>query len=151
MTVSERVHTSAGVAITNEARDLFYIQQKDEFYPIPDFRLLYAFFGGAIKDGEDGTTALKRELLEELREDVANLIYEKSKKMFDSGIILWKQRKSRFLLFESVLPTEKLLHISKLPIKEGKKGCLISRDELADIPVIPTLEGTRDRYLSNLL
>ena len=53
------------VSITNPKRDLFYIQQKDEFHPMPEFRLRYTFFGGGLKENESEMQALKRELLEE--------------------------------------------------------------------------------------
>ncbi len=117
---------SVGVVVTNNERDLFYIQQKDELHPIPEFRLFFTFFGGQLKKNEEEKIALKRELLEELEQNAAILIYDESKKMFDSGLMQWEKGVCEFSLYEAALPTEKLMHISKLPIREGKQGCLIT-------------------------
>ena len=149
MTTIKRVHTAVGVAITDKKRNLFFIQQKDESYPIPELRLNFTFFGGRLNDNEDEKDALKRELLEELDQEAAILIYEKSKKMFDIGPIKWKKWESSFCLYEAVLPIEKLIDISKLPVKEGEKGCLVTREEIVKLPLVPTIKETVKRYLSN--
>lgn len=148
MTTIKKVHTAVGVAITDSERNLFYIQQKDGFYPIPELRHNYTFFGGQIKDNEDEIETLKRELLEELDEEVALLIFKNCKKMFNIGPIKWKKWTSSFCLYEAVLPVEKLIEISKLPVKEGAGGCLVSRGEIVKLPLVPTIKETVKQYLS---
>ena len=140
------MHTSVGVSITNKERNLFYIQQKDELHPIPEFRLQYTFFGGGIDENESEMQALKRELLEELNEDAAILIFNQSKKLFENNIYDFKNQKHGYILYEATLPTNTLISISKLPINEGKRGCLVSRAELSNIQVMFPLRHVLNRY-----
>jgi len=137
-----------GIAITNKKRDLFYIQEKDNSHPNPEFRHNFTFFGGKIDNSESEIFALKRELLEELEEGIANLIYNQSKKIFDSTFYNTKNQICTFSLYEAVLSKKQLLKIAEFPIKEGEKGHLLSRDEITRVQFIPNIKCVLKKYLS---
>ena len=127
------IHHGVAVVITNNQKNLFYIQQKDETYWIKRDKLKYCFFGGAVNSQEKEADALKRELLEELEKSAANLIIKNSNKIFNSFFKTTHsefKKDVKFALFESILPEDELKKISQFPIKEGKCGKLIKKTEL---------------------
>ena len=141
-------HLGVAVVITNQKRDLFYLQQKDEGCPIPEFRLTYCFFGGAIKSKEEDYDALKRELVEELAEYPSKMIIRNSKKLFDDYFLNIFKQKTRFSLYESILPDNVFKKISGFPVKEGKrKGFLVKKKDILKINFLPDLKDTLSKYL----
>lgn len=59
-------HKGVGLLIANQDQSRFFVQQKDETYPYPEWQLAYSFWGGAIEANETTQEALFRELFEEL-------------------------------------------------------------------------------------
>ena len=67
-------HRGVGLLIANEDQSRFFVQQKDETYPYPEWQLAYSFWGGAIEANETPQEALFRELFEELPSYAPTLI-----------------------------------------------------------------------------
>lgn len=141
---------SVGVIITNPKKTLFYLQQKDETYFIKEYRLRYCFFGGSVEKGEKEIEALKREIKEELDVRHSESIIKNLKRLFDSYFTNIKNYTYRFTLYESVIEKSDLIALSKLFPNEGKKGTLLTREELKNIPIFTDLEEVRDMYLESL-
>ncbi len=59
-------HEGVGLVIRTEDASLWFVQQKDETYPIEKWQLSYSVWGGAMEKAESPETALLRELKEEL-------------------------------------------------------------------------------------
>lgn len=135
------MHRGVGLVVTNPARSHFFLQQKDEAYePYP---LGYSFFGGAIEPDEDLTTALHRELREELG--------QLAKSFIDAGpnhvLTMDLPAGFSFSLFEAVLPGSlALLH--GVEVLEGKRGVVVARTRVDQTPFIWGLEEVMRRYLS---
>ena len=141
-------HFGVAVVVTNPKRNLFYLQQKDKGCPIPEFRLTYCFFGGTINPAKEEFSGLKRELSEELENYPAELITENSRKLFDDYFLNIFKQKTKFSLYEAALSDKILKEISGFPIKEGKGGFLIKKQEILKIRFLPDLENTLKKYLS---
>lgn len=135
------MHRGVGLVVTNPARTHFFLQQKDEAYePHP---LGYSFFGGAIEPDEDLSTALHRELREELGMLATTFI--------DAGpehvLTMELPAGFSFSLFEVVLPSSLgLLH--GVEVLEGKRGAVIARTDLEHVSFIWGLEQVMQRYLN---
>ena len=141
-------HHGVGVIITNPARELFYIQKKDNSYPIKKYRLKHSIFGGAIEAGESEISALERELREELRFEAAHMVFDSSKKLFDIEIPNEKVRYD-LTLFESVLSPRKIEIVSSMHVKEGI-GDLVGFQEFRKLDFIHNLRMVIDKYLQSL-
>ena len=139
-----------GVIITNEEKGLFYIQQKDETYPLKEFRLKYTVFGGGIEEGEDDLEALERELLEELDGSVAKIVFASSKKIKGEKIKTIHGEEYLFNLYESTLSNEEIKEISKHKVKEGKQGSLISKNDISKIEFVDDLIPLLEEYFTGL-
>ena len=133
-------------AITNSSRTIFYLQQKDETYPLEDSRLSYTFFGGHVSPGESVDDTFGREMFEELEDDVAKLIIARGKKVLVYSCELPFKRE--FHLFESQFSGSELEALAKQKVKEGKGGFLIKREELAKTKVMPAIRMLMENYLS---
>lgn len=136
-------HKGVGVIITNPQREVFYLQQKDDHYPVPEYRLCYSFFGGAIEAGETSLDALKRELEEELHKDVAALVFSGAELVhrFD---IRSHGKTYTFTLYEAVVP--EVLRIAEYHVLEGA-GVMKTRSEISRLPFIWGLEQVVTAYL----
>lgn len=132
--------------ITNKKRDIFYMQQKDETYFRPEYRLMYTFFGGKIEDNESNIEAIKRELSEEFEEDASNIITKKLKFVFSMPSYS-KNEPKEFQVFESVLSSKEINLISKTKIKEGKRGIILKRNLVESSPIIPLIKIVLVKYL----
>jgi 8-oxo-dGTP pyrophosphatase MutT (NUDIX family) len=141
-------YRGVGVIITNLKRNLFYFQQKDEDYWIPSYRLKYCFFGGGLEKNEKEDHALKRELLEELEITAAEVIYKNSTKVFSAEFKDIFGKDCDYSLYESVLQNKTLKNISLLHIKEGKKGILVSREEILGLSFFKDITKILGKYLS---
>jgi len=128
--MKEIINKGVGVIITNKDKNLFYFQQKDETYWIKQYQLKYCFFGGSIENPEYPKKALERELLEELDGGAAKLVIDNLKEIFTKDFISILHKKCRHIIFESILSEDELKTISKLNIREGKKGIIIKLNDL---------------------
>jgi 8-oxo-dGTP pyrophosphatase MutT (NUDIX family) len=130
---------------TNPARTRFFIQQKDEAYrPFP---LGYSLFGGAIEAGEEPAAALARELREELG--------EAAKRLLDAGptcIFAARPLAAGFVvsLFEIVLGEPVLESLAEVPVLEGRRGVVLSRDRLRTTPLVWGLGELVAAYLERV-
>lgn len=129
--MESELETGVGVIITNKNRNLFYFQQKDETYWIKQYQLKYCFFGGGIENREHPKKALERELFEELDRNAAELVINNLKEeVFTKDFINIFNKKCRHTIFESILSEDELKTISKLNVKEGKRGVIIKLNDL---------------------
>jgi len=121
----------ACVSITTHNRGLFYIQQKDENYPILSFRLKYTFFGGKVEPNEDADDAIVRELNEELMPEAVNLIVPHLKHLFKIKLLrkylLPKEEYCMLHLYEARLSDDNITKLEKYAVKEGKCGVIFPR------------------------
>ncbi|BBM83008.1 NUDIX domain-containing protein [Candidatus Uabimicrobium amorphum] len=62
----QKIHNGAAIIITNNSCSKFFIQRKDDTYPLKECRGCISLFGGACDDDEDSETTIARELAEEL-------------------------------------------------------------------------------------
>ena len=141
-------YKTVAVLITNKKRNSFIFQKKDREYWISQLRFKYCFFGGEIEKGEDEKSALERELSEELEQDIARIIYEKSKKIFSDNLIDILGRNCALTLYESILPNRTLKKIISTPIKEGEASVLVKREDIPRVPFFPDLKGVLEKYLN---
>ncbi len=141
-----------GVIVTDGKGDIFYIQQKDEKYPVPEFRLCYSFFGGNIEPGETEKNALERELKEELEDIVAFNVLQASKKLWTMELF-GKTESGKtaydFTLYEAVLTNEQLLEAARRRVREGR-GKFFSKDKITKLPFIHGLEAALKRYFDKV-
>ncbi|MCX6750736.1 MAG: hypothetical protein NTZ83_04720, partial [Candidatus Pacearchaeota archaeon] len=72
----------------------------------------------------------ERELLEELDKGAARLVINNLKEVFTKDFISIFNKKCRHTIFESILSEDELKTISKLNIREGKKGIIIELNDL---------------------
>ncbi len=142
---------SVGVVVTNPSKTFFYLQQKDETYFIEEYRLKYCFFGGSIEENENENDALKRELEEELSMNLAEKITRKITRLFDTYFINIQNVPYKHTLYESIISDDELIALSKIIPKEGKKGALLTREELKNIPIFTDLEEARNNYFKILM
>lgn len=146
--MEEKYAQVALVIITNKNKNILYMQQKDETYPAIRWKLHYTFFGGKVEQNEKDIQTLKRELYEELDEKIAKIIFNKSKKIFDFNysdeLITIK-----YNVFEAIFSDEELKEIEKMPIKEGKGGELIKKENIEDYKIIFSIKKVLEKYLEN--
>lgn len=138
--------------ITNTARDLFYLQQKDELYK--HHPLGWSFFGGKQEEGETSEEALLREFSEELHPDASLLANWAAKQVVFSGKVAGVAQATKIsvsynlTLFEVVLSEKSLLAICKLPTNEGRGGLLVGRQVASRLDWIMGLETVFQDYLA---
>ena len=142
-------HHGVGVLVTNKNKDLFYIQQKDEQYPIAQFKLCYSFFGGEKNKDETEENALERELREELESAAAVKISRLARKIGDFELTS-NGNPFTFTLYEAVLAEQELKELAGLPIKEGKRGALFDKDNITKLKFVHNLETVLRAYLTQL-
>jgi 8-oxo-dGTP pyrophosphatase MutT (NUDIX family) len=135
MARTKALDTIAGVCITTPNHTLFYLQEKDDGHPIPAFRCKYTFFGGKAEHGENSYEAARRELKEELSPDAAAKIIPCLTLLFTFKLqriyLLPKKEYCSVHLYEAILSESDLTAIAQLPIYEGKRGVLISRNDFS--------------------
>lgn len=135
-------HHGVVALVTNAARTRFFLQQKDERYrPFP---LGYSLFGGAAEAGE----RLEQSLARELREELGAAAH----RVLDAGprlVLTTKVSSAGFTLslFEVVLDNAALESLGEVPVLEGKRGVVLDREQLQDIPFIWGLEQVVAAYL----
>ncbi len=138
-----------GVVITDDSESEFFIQQKDETYPLDEYRGLYSFFGGSVNPGENEMGALERELKEELEPEAVKIIAMVAKKIGQFAVSA-NSKDFSYTLFKAKLPTDYVRALKMAKVKEGR-GIVVSKKELAHLDFIWGLNGVRDLYLAQYL
>ncbi len=139
------MHKGVGLIITNKSKAQFFIQQKDENYPIKKWAMCFSFWGGEIEETDDSLLrALKRELVEEI-EDVIN--FESLTINFVDEFKINCDEAFVFTLFELILDNEQLHQLQEAKIFEGY-GKLVSLDELKNGKWIWCLEHVIAQYIA---
>jgi 8-oxo-dGTP pyrophosphatase MutT (NUDIX family) len=136
------------LSITNKTKTLFYLQKKDETYPLPEGRLAYTFFGGHILPDEDADDALKREISEELEENISEMVLRNAKKIMVRSCNTPLLRE--FHLYEAAFSDKDLDYISRQRVNEGKGGFLIAREQMNHIKIIPAIVPLVKEYLDSI-
>ena len=138
------MHKGVGLIISNKSKTLFFVQQKDENYPVKKWAGCYSFWGGKVEESDDSLLeALKRELFEEIK---ANIDFDVSKINPIGEFIIDCDEKFLFNLFELVLPEDQLHKLQSAEIYEGY-GTLISLNELKRGKWIWCLEQVVAEYI----
>lgn len=126
---TEPIHRGVGLLIGNESHSQFFIQIKDETYPMPRWRGACAFWGGAMEP-EDASelAAVLREVEEEIPAALPclNLVEKDKVDTFwveNDGNPFW------LTIFEAIVSDKELQTIANVDVLEGG-GCLVSREEL---------------------
>jgi 8-oxo-dGTP pyrophosphatase MutT (NUDIX family) len=136
------LHHGVVALVTNPERTRFFIQQKDEGYrPFP---LGYSLFGGAVEAGESLAQALARELREELGAVAERLLAAEVTLVFSQRPLAVGFELS---LFEVVLEAHLLESLAEVAVLEGRRGVVVSREELTTMPLIWGLGAVVDAYL----
>jgi len=140
----------ACVSITTHNHGLFYIQQKDESYQIPTYRLKYTFFGGSAEKEENPDDAILRELREELIPKAVSLIVPHLKKLFHIKLLrtylLPRKEYCLFHLYEAMLSDKNIQTLEKYTVKEGKYGIIFPRHKFSKLLFPESLHPLIDRY-----
>jgi len=141
----------AMVAIANNDKSLFYLQQKDETHPVSEYRLKYTLFGGAIEKNEKAISAIKRELHEELEKHIADLIIRSLSTLEPiRNLLLFIPEAKKYVnisLFSSILSDNELTMVSKAVVKEGKQGSLVKHEDLFKLPLITSCKEILEEFL----
>lgn len=121
------IHEGVGVLISNQAGDLFFVQEKDQCYPIKKWVGAYSPWGGKMEAWDtDMLKALMRELGEELQSEI-NLSEENFR--FVGKFLIESDNSFVFHLFTLMLNHADFKIISASNVLEGK-GVIKSKDEL---------------------
>jgi hypothetical protein len=139
-------HHGVCVIITDERREFFYVQRKDEAYRPVEYRGAHSFFGGAMERGEDASQALRRELNEELMEPIAKMIFADASKYatLEAGR---KGRTYDLEVFEAIMPLRSLEMMASQPVREGS-GLLMRRADLLKSKFVYGLDAVLSGYIS---
>lgn len=141
------MHKGVGVVIGNRTRTKFFIQQKDETYPIEKWRNSFSFWGGKIETGDDSILdALKREISEEITNSFnfnqANFSFIKEFRInSDSNFI--------FYFFELLLDEKEFNSLRNATILEGKSSFKTGK-ELLEGNWIWSLETVIYEYFNSI-
>jgi len=138
------MHKGVGLIITNKNKTHFFVQQKDENYPVKKWAGCYSFWGGKIENTDNSKLdALKRELVEEI-ENVID--FESSAINFMKSFEIICDRNFEFHLFELLLEDELFSELQNATIMEGY-GVTLTTDEVKNGKWIWCLEKVVDNYL----
>ncbi len=138
------IHQGVGIIIKNKSDTLFLIQEKDETYPIPQYRNCYSLFGGRIEDEETVFEGLMRELNEELLLD--DLLDQMNIHFIQKFQIKTKEKYFHFHLFEGILDDDLFQKLSSIKCYEGYSH-IIEKKELQNIQWVWGLEKVLKNYL----
>jgi len=137
-------HKGVGLIICNSAKTKFFIQQKDDLYPIEKWRNTFSFWGGAMEKSDiSEKVALIREITEELFPP--EMVLQKNWKYVDNYNITGDAN-FIFSLFELKVNDAELIEISKINVKEGK-GKLMYLNEINTSTWIWNLEIAFHAYM----
>lgn len=119
------MHKGVGLIITNNEKNLFFIQKKDKNYPIKKWIDCYSFWGGAIEeDDQSPYDALIREVKEEI-----NFELKTEEIKFIDEFLVKSDTNFPFFLFELTVSEQTLEVLSQLKVNEGNSA-LVSKEEL---------------------
>lgn len=132
--INNSEHEGVGLIIRSDDVSLWFVQQKDETYPIEKWQLSYSVWGGAMEEGEEPQAALLRELEEELSWQPSKMPDYIGQKIVDSD------RRFAIHLYEYTMPTAELkTWAESLEVQEGY-GQLVAREALFDRPWVWDLD-----------
>ncbi len=140
-TKEERV-AGVGVLVANSDKVMFYLQRKDNEYPIQEYRGKFSFWGGGVRPDESVLQAQKRELWEELRPYAAKTISDCMVKVGDYDM----QPEGTFTLYEAVLSDDNFRMISQLSVNEGI-GLVVPRHDILKMEFVYGLEEVMRQYI----
>lgn len=138
------MHTGVGIIIRNKSGNSFFIQEKDESYPVERYRNCCSLFGGKIEEGETPLEGLKRELMEEV--DFGNLIHKMDVRFIQSFLI---QNRFEFNLFEGILEDPDFYFLKDKAIFEGRSK-MLNKDFLMEEKWVWGLEEVISFYFKNV-
>lgn len=117
-------HLGVGAIICSSDQQLFFVQQKDETYPLPQWQLALSVWGGAVEaEDESPEIALYRELQEELRWQ------PEQPPIFIGQFKIKSVQEFELCLFKIILPKEELEQLAQQPVYEGY-GRLLDAESL---------------------
>jgi len=141
-------HQGVGVLIGNPKRTQFFIQQKDETYPIPKWRNCYSFWGGAIEEEDaNALAAANREILEEIPA-ASPLLQPYSKEKIGVFNIPTAEAAFDLTVFELLIPNTTLQEVAAVEVFEGR-GLLLDSETILESTWIWNMDFVFEDYMKN--
>lgn len=141
------IYHGVGAIVTNEERNLFFVQEKDTDYSIDKWKKALSFWGGGVELADSSSVgALKRELLEEIPS--ACFILDKADWRFIKKYFIKSDEDFYLSFFEIILPTEVILSLANIPSEEGI-AVILSREEIIARTWVWGLGEVVSEYLEN--
>ena len=141
------MHRGVGAIISNENRQQYFLQQKDEKYPVEEWKHAFSFWGGAVEKGETNTEALFRELREEIQTSLS--FDTQNVRLVETFLITNAVEPYEFALYEMVLSNSDFQLLTQAKILEGK-GVVKPQKDLQNLFWIWGLEVVVEKYLSQI-
>jgi len=137
-----QAHKGVGALITNTERSHYYIQQKDETYPIKKWRGAYSFWGGALETSDASEeVGLLRELEEELNWQPSSAFHKIGNFMVESD------HNFPITVFEILLSPIELNKLAAHTIPTEGNGIYIAKEQLLSSPWVWDLDKVLRQYL----
>jgi len=121
------MHHGVGLIIRNQAKSLFFVQKKDETYPLAKWVGALSTWGGKIEE-EDGSPF--KALLREVDEELAFPL-DPAKITQVGEFLVQSDSNYVFYLYETVVDEETLAALKHQQVKEGTSEVLTRAELLA--------------------
>lgn len=140
------MHKGIGLIIGNRNRDKFFIQIKDNEYPIKKWIGAFSFWGGGIEASDiSELEALRREIIEEI--EPADFILNHEWKRIDSFIVE-SEPAFHFTLYEMLIEDHEFDEFNHVSINEGF-GTFAFHTDLLEREWVWGLKSVFQKYMND--